>query len=105
MFTLRQRLFKVFDTGIDSLFLFSIADPTLERLLLSAIELLVLLPSIALFVSSPIPSKPLLRRRIVFIILLDVYLMLLSWLSEENFVLFYAWRLPAVAISASYLLQ
>lgn len=96
-------LFQAFDTGIDSLFLFYVAEPTLERLLLSAIELLVLLPSIALFVSSPIPSKPLLRRRMIFIIILDIYLMLLSWLSEENFVLFYAWRLPAVAISAFYL--
>lgn len=96
-------LFLPLDSWMASAFTVSIAEPTPYRLLVLAMELMVMLPAMVVFASSPLPSKPLLRRRILFIILLHIYLLLFSWLSSDNFGLFYAWRLPAVAIMASYL--
>ena len=80
----------------------SLALPTPERIAVLVMELMILLPFIVLFVSTRIPAKPILRRRILFVIVLDIYLMLLSWGYEDNFWIFYVWRLPALAVMVSY---
>lgn len=82
----------------------SFAEPLPIRLLLTFADLTVLLPAAVLFAGSPVPGKPILRRRLEFLMLTCVWLMLLSWLYGNDFGLFYVWRLPAIAILASYIL-
>ena len=88
--------------GAENLLQFRISEPLPMRLLLTFIELLIMLPAIAVFVSMHVPSKPILRRRMAFVILTNVYLQLLSWLSVDNFELFFTWRISGSAIMASY---
>lgn len=90
--------------GIHSLMSVSFAEPLPIRLLLTFADLAVLLPAAVLFAGSPVPGKPILRRRLEFLMLTCVWLMLLSWLYGNDFGLFYVWRLPAIAILASYIL-
>ena len=68
-----------------------------------AIEVAVWLVATYVYVSSFYPAKPLLRRRFLLIILLNAYLMLLSFAIPHNFLLFLVWRMPGVAIMSSYL--
>ena len=95
-------LLSPFFAGAESLLQFRIAEPLPMRLLLTFIELLIMLPAIAVFVSMHVPSKPILRRRMAFVILTNVYLLLLSWLSVDNFELFFTWRISGIAIMTSY---
>lgn len=67
-----------------------------------AMEVIVWMVATYIYVSSFYPAKPLLRRRFLFVILLNVYLMLLSFAIPHNFLLFLAWRMPGVAIMSSY---
>ena len=92
------------NAGIHSLMSVSFAEPLPIRLLLTFADLAVLLPAVVLFAGSPVPGKPILRRRLEFLMLACVWLMLLSWLYGNDFGLFYVWRLPAIAILASYIL-
>ena len=94
--------FLPFDSVADLPLVLSLALPTPERIAVLVMELMILLPFIVLFVSTRIPAKPILRRRILFVIVLDIYLMLLSWGYEDNFWIFYVWRLPALAVMVSY---
>ncbi len=68
-----------------------------------AMELLVWVVATYVYVSSFYPARPLLRRRLLFFILLNGYLMLLSFALPHNYLLFLAWRLPGVAVMASYI--
>ena len=86
------------NAGIHSLMAVSFAEPLPIRLLLTFADLAVLLPAAVLFAGSPVPGKPILRRRLEFLMLTCVWLMLLSWLYGNDFGLFYVWRLPAIAI-------
>jgi len=92
-----------FNEGIGGLLALSVAEPLPVRLLLTLMELGVILPAAVLFVGSSVPGKPLLRRRLSFVMLASVWLLILSWLYEEDFELFYMWRIPLTAIMASYL--
>lgn len=94
-----------FIAGVEHLFDFDIAEPTVLRVLLLIMELSVLLPAAAVFASSSVPGKPLLRRRLLFLMLTNIFLLLLSWLSEPLFALLYAWRMPGIAVFASYMFQ
>ena len=77
---------------------------SLPNMLLLIFELSVLLPAMFLFVGGTSPAKPLLRRRLSFVIVACVYLMLLCLLIGGGAPLFYACLLPFVAILASYVL-
>lgn len=92
-----------FNAGLKGLFTFYVAEPLPVRLLLTFIELGIMLPAAVVFAGSSVPGKPLLRRRLMFVMLASVWLMFLSWFSGENFELFYVWRIPGMAIMASYL--
>lgn len=96
-------LLEGFNEGIGNLTVFSFAEATPLRLAFTAMELLVLLPAAVIFISSPLPAKPLLRRRFTFVIFMDISLFFLSWVCGPCSELFYAWRLPAIAIMASYI--
>lgn len=73
------------------------------RILLPVTEFAVMLPAMMVFATSSVPSKPFLRRRLLFIMIANTYLLLLSFLSALNFDMLYAWRMPGIAILASYL--
>ena len=92
-----------FNEGIDELLTLSVAEPRPIRLLLTLMELGIILPAAVLFVGSSVPGKPLLRRRLSFVMLTSVWLLILSWLYAGSFELFYMWRTPLIAIMASYL--
>lgn len=96
-------LLAPFNGGLDGLLSVSVAEPLPMRLLLTFLELGIMLPAVALFAGSSVPGKPLLRRRLAFVMLTSAWLMILSWLSDSNFELFYVWRMPGMAIMASYL--
>lgn len=96
-------LLTPFESGIQSLFAFRVAVANPCIVVVSVMELMVLLPAVAVFASSQVPSKPLLRRRMIFLMFLEFYLIPLSWFVNNDFELFYAWRLPLVAVMASYL--
>lgn len=66
-------------------------------------EAVVWLSAFIYFFASSFPSKPLLRKRFMFLMLLNLYMWLLSWVVPQDFVLLLAWRLPGVAVMASYL--
>lgn len=92
-----------FNEAIGGLLTLSVAEPRPIRLLLTLMELGIILPAIVLFVGSSVPGKPLLRRRLSFVMLTSVWLLILSWLYAGDFEFFYMWRTPLIAIMASYL--
>lgn len=68
-----------------------------------AMELLVMLVAVAQFFISSLPAKPLLRHRLLFVIVVNVFLLLLSFVQPQDYSLLLAWRLPGLAIMASYI--
>ncbi len=76
---------------------------SLLNLLLHVFVLAVLLPATYIFVGSASPAKPLLRRRLSFVIVAEMYLLLLFCFVGGGAAFFYVCQLPFVAILASYL--
>ena len=66
-------------------------------------ECVVWIAALVYFFNSSFPSKPLLRKRLLLFMCLNLYLWLLSWVVPQDYVLLLAWRLPGVAVMASYL--
>lgn len=91
------------DKFVASVELSGVADITPSRLLLVAMELGIILPVTVLFVRSSVPSKPLVRRNFMFVMIMNCFLLLLSCFIADAFELFYAWRVPGIAVMASYL--
>lgn len=83
--------------------IFMVALPPSHILLSIAAELLVLVPASVFFFSSSSPGKPILRKRLCFILLLNSYMMLLSFLLPLHCELLYACRIPGTAVLMSYL--
>lgn len=82
-----------------------IVNITPLRLVLLVMELLILLPAAILFARSSVPSKPHLRKRLMFVMVANAYLLLLSWLSGPNNDILYSWRVPGCALMLSYILS
>lgn len=97
-------LLSAFNAGLDKLIDFPVPELRPSRVMLTVLELSVLLPSAVVFVGSSVPGKPMLRRRLSFVMVVCAWLMLLSWFSGEDFGLYYVWRIPGIAILSSYLL-
>ena len=89
--------------GMDDAFTFSIGCDAGLPLLLLAFALLLLLPAMTTFMGSASPAKPLLRRRLSFVMLAEVYLLLLCCFVNDGAVLFYFWQLSCLSVLASYL--
>lgn len=66
------------------------------------VEIFVMLVALVVFFASSIPAKPLLRRRMLFLFLVNGCLFLLSFVVPQDYSLLLAWRLPGVAIMATY---
>ena len=77
--------------------------PTLADSLVVALELLVLVPFVALFSNSASPGKPLLRKRMQFFALMNLYLVILSLLYSHDFLLYYILSLPSMAVMLAYI--
>lgn len=65
-------------------------------------ELLVVVVALSLFFVSSLPAKPLLRRRFLFLIIVNLYLLLLQFVVPQDYSLLLAWRLPGVAVMAAF---
>lgn len=103
-------VFPVADTlserVMESLYLaFDIGLPEFSILFLLQLlfVLAVLLPALFSFVGSASPSKPLLRRRLSFVMVADIYLLLLFCIAGSGAHFFYMCQLPCAAVLASYL--
>ncbi len=70
--------------------------------LVLAVEGLIYVVAVCNFATSLFPAKPLLRRRLLFIIILNIYLFAISFFVPQDFVMLFVWRLPGVALLASY---
>ena len=71
-------------------------------LVIVGMELLAMVVAVACFVVSSLPAKPLLRHRLLFVMLLNTYLLLLSFALPQDYMMFMVWRLPCLAILISY---
>lgn len=76
---------------------------SLTDMLLLLPMLLVLLPFAFIFSNSSTPGKPLLRKRLRFFALQNLYLMILALLYSQDFILYYIWSLPSVAVMLTYI--
>ena len=70
--------------------------------LVLAVELLVYVVAVYNFATSLFPAKPVLRRRFLFVIILNISLFAISFFVPQDFILLFVWRLPGVAVMASY---
>lgn len=75
---------------------------SLQQLVTLATEMLVLVVAVSLFFTSSLPAKPLLRRRLLFVFITNVYLLLFSFALPQDYALLLAWRLPGDAVMAVY---
>lgn len=75
---------------------------SITHTLLLAVGVLVVVPFIMIFSNSPSPGKPLLRKRLLFFALLNIYLMALSMLYSKDFILYYIWSLPALSVMLTF---
>lgn len=96
-------LWESFNDGVSTLFDVSFTGFTLLHILLLVFVLMVLLPAVFTFVGSASPAKPLLRRRLSFVVVADIYLLLLFGVMSGGAAIFYACQLPFVAVLAAYL--
>ena len=85
-----------------------IASATLEmsslvNVLFVGVGLLVFLPFVVVFSNSAIPGKKLLRKRLQFFALLNLYLMTFSLFYSRDSILYYIWSLPSLAVMLAYI--
>lgn len=88
---------------LDPLMHLSLEMPDVLQAVLLLLQLVVLIAFTVIFVKSTVPGKPYLRRRLVFLIYLNILLFLMSILYNEGFVLFYMMSLPSVAVMMAYI--
>lgn len=77
--------------------------PSLAGFLIVVLEMLVLVPFVALFSNSASPGKPLLRKRMLFFASMNLYLVILSLLYSHDFLLYYILSLPSMAVMLAYI--
>lgn len=81
----------------------SIKMPSLLQIVLLVLQLAVLIPFVFIFMNSTVPGKPYLRRRLVFLIYLNISLLLMSLFYSNDFSLFYMMSLPSLAVMMGYI--
>ena len=75
---------------------------SLTHVVFLGVSILVLVPFVTLFANSASPGKPLLRKRMKFFAWMNLYLMALSLLYSEDFLIYYIWSLPAMAVMLTF---
>ena len=94
---------KLMGEGLVCLRALSLRMPVWYQGVLVLLQLLVLVPFVVIFMNSAVPGKPFLRRRLTFLIYLNVALLLLSLLYNDNFPSYYMMSLPTVAVMVGYI--
>ena len=97
---------KVLLSGMENFFVpenFFAALPPFHVLLSMAVELVVLIPASVMFFASSSSGKPLLRKRLLFVVMLNICLIIMSFVVPKEGVLLYACRVPGNAILMSYM--
>lgn len=67
-----------------------------------AVEFIVWGVALFTFFASSLPAKQLLRRRLLFIFIVNIYLQIVSFVLPQDYMLLLAWRLPGLAIMSAY---
>ena len=62
----------------------------------------MILPYVVIFSCSAVPGKPLLRKRLQFFAWMNLYLTALMFLYSQDFLLYYIWSLPSLAVMLAY---
>ena len=94
---------KFMGEGIGYLHALSLRMPVWYQVVPILLQLLVLVPFTVIFMNSTVPGKPFLRRRLVFLIYLNVALLLLSLLYNDDSRLYYMMSLPTAAVMMGYI--
>lgn len=96
-------LAEQFSDGIDTLFTSCDVHLPLPILVYSVVEIVIILCSFSFLATTSGPAKPVMRKMLLFLILLNAILCLFSWLKVPDFLLFLSWRLPCTAFALAYL--
>ncbi len=70
---------------------------------ISTLEIVIMAISVVLFVRGTNPTKPLMRRTLLFFILINIYLWTLSIFKAQDSCMLLAWRLPGLAAMSAYI--
>ncbi len=93
-----------FIAGLPAIFDIGLPAYSLLGILQLLFVLVVLLPAIVIFMGGSSPAKPSLHRRLSFVIVAVVYMLLLCFVVGGSAGFFYICQLPFVAVLASYIL-
>ena len=97
-----QCITEPFLSAVDNVFSFALPHLNLADILLLVISLTVLLSAVAIFFGRTSLAKPLLRRRISYLMWQNLYLILLACFVEQAWPVFYSWSLPAQAVLLAF---
>ena len=97
-----QCVTEPFLSALDNTFSFTLPHLNLVDILLLAISLTVLLSAVAIFFGRTSLAKPLLRRRISYLMWQNLYLLLLACFVEQAWLVLYSWSLPAQAVLLAF---
>lgn len=78
---------------------------SLQEWVTLAIELLTLVVAVSTFFVSSLPAKPLLRRRLLFLFVLNAFLLFMPFVVPQDYALLLVWRLPVDAVLVAYVLS
>ena len=97
-----QCITEPFLSALDNVFSFALPHLNLADILLLAISLTVLLSAVAIFFGRTSLAKPLLRRRISYLMWQNLYLILLACFVKQAWPVLYSWSLPAQAVLLAF---
>ncbi len=89
--------------NIEQLLTLSITVPTMVQFVAMILHIAILIPFAVIFFNSPVPGKPYLRRRLTFLIYLNILLLTLTLFYNKDFSLFYTMSLPSIAVMMGYI--
>ena len=87
----------------DGLWAVHIMEPSTMNIAVSALEVATMILSVFLFIRGVNPTKPLMRRTLLFFVLLNIYLWVLSIFKTQDACMLMAWRLPGLAAMSAYI--
>ena len=97
-----QCITEPFLSAVDNVFSFALPHLNLADILLLVISLTVLLSAVAIFFGRTSLAKPLLRRRISYLMWQNFYLILLACFVKQAWPALYSWSLPAQTVLLAF---
>lgn len=94
-----------FDTGLSGLFsgYYFHADIQVPLQLFMVLEFVILSVAILLFFVTSSPANPVMRNMLIYIMISNLAMWVLSWFSNICMEVFLAWRLPGFALLSAYI--